>query len=174
MNHSPAMGAQNGFEELPKRPQKWIISKRWALKMVSKSYQNDHTNEPFPSDGRSKWFRKVTKTSTKTNHSPMMGAQTVRYSQWDANFASLSFSCHPGSPSLEYISLIRDEPHFHVIPDHWNEERSKLRGARWSRAESLYSSGRHSPRREKTRGERAGRALSLVYYNKTLNLLKVN
>ena len=29
--------------------------------MNSKSYQNDHKTQPFPSDGRSEWIRKVTR-----------------------------------------------------------------------------------------------------------------
>ena len=61
VKHSPATGAQNGFEKLPKRSQNSSIPQRWALEMVSKSYQNEHKNEPLPSDGRSKWFRKVPK-----------------------------------------------------------------------------------------------------------------
>ncbi len=71
MNHSPAMGAQNGFDKLPKRCQRCPIPERWALEIVSKYRKN----EPLPSDGRSKWLRQVTKTMPKMPHSPAMGAQ---------------------------------------------------------------------------------------------------
>ena len=75
MTESPAMGAQNGFEKLAERPQKRTIRQRWALKMVSTSYPNDHPDAPFLSDGCSKWIRKLTQTIAKMNHSPAMGAQ---------------------------------------------------------------------------------------------------
>ena len=74
-NHSPPMGARNGFDKLPKRSPRCTIPQRWVLKVDSKTYANDRKNEPFPSDGRSKWFREVTKTITKMNHSPATGAQ---------------------------------------------------------------------------------------------------
>ena len=69
------MGAQNGFEKLPKRSQKRTIRQRWALKMVSTSYPNDHPDAPFLSDGCSKWIRKLTQTIATMNPSPAMGAQ---------------------------------------------------------------------------------------------------
>ena len=60
------MGAENGFKSSHKR----TIPQRWALKMVSTSFQNDAKDVPFPSDGRSKWFQII----AETNHSPAMGA----------------------------------------------------------------------------------------------------
>ena len=74
-NHSPAMGAQNGFDKLPKRSPRCTIPQRWVLKVDSKTYANDRKNEPLPSDGRSKWLRQVTKTMPKMSHSPATGAQ---------------------------------------------------------------------------------------------------
>ena len=73
-NHSPAMGAQNGFDKLPKRSPRCTIPQRCVLKVDSKTYANDRNNEPLPSDGRSKWLRQVTKTMPKMPHSPAMGA----------------------------------------------------------------------------------------------------
>ena len=43
--------------------------------MDSRSWQNDRRNEPFASDGRSKWFRQVTQTITPMHHSSAMRAQ---------------------------------------------------------------------------------------------------
>ena len=89
-NHSPAMGARNGFDKLPKRSPRCAIPQRWVLKVDSKTYANDRKNEPLPSDGRSKWLRQVTKTMPKMSHSPAMGAQNgFKLSQTIQTFASL-------------------------------------------------------------------------------------